>query len=402
MSLSDAAQPDTECVTDARIGRLRTKAVELLVFCFCFVGYTAVQAQQAPAGQASLQAADRASAALQAGDYAAAERLFREALIKHPDSVPLLNNLAITLARQQKEQEAITFYRRALALDPNNAFTQRNLGLVYFRAKQYRLALPLLEVYAASEQSFQALDLTGIDLFALDRFQESIHYLELAHTLQPTDMQTLDLLGKAYLRTKNYAAVTHIFEQVMAIDPDSAAAHCMMGMAYDKLFREQEAIQEFKAAEKNDPEYPGIHTGLGLIYWRNDELESAEHEFRQELAAHPTDPIANCTLGRILRRQNRNQQAIPFLQAALAINPGYLDALRELSQCLLSTEHFEEAATMLERAIAISPEEAETHYMLGTALMKQGDAAAGARERARCAALLAKQRSTRDSKHEEQ
>ena len=60
------------------------------------------------------------SQALQKGDNLAAERAFREALELDPNSVPILNNLAISVARQQRETEAISLYERALHLKPGD------------------------------------------------------------------------------------------------------------------------------------------------------------------------------------------------------------------------------------------------------------------------------------------
>jgi Flp pilus assembly protein TadD len=332
------------------------------------------------------------SQALQQGDNVAAEQAFREALALDPKSVPVLNNLAISLARQQRETEAISLYERALHLKPGDSMTRRNLGVAYFRARQYGPALPLLESSAREAPSFQVLEVAGLDAFALDRYEVAARYLEAAHRAQPNDLETLDMLGKAYLRTKNYAGIRDVFGQIMAINPNSAAAHAMMAMAYDKLYREEDAIREFEAAGAVDPTYPGIHTGLGVIYWRNENLDAAEREFRQELSRYPQDPIANCTLGRILRRRNQPLEAVSYLKAALAANPSYRDALLELGECWIRLDQAASAIEPLRKAIALAPDDAEAHFILGTALNKSGNQGEGAKERAICAQLRAKQK----------
>ena len=332
------------------------------------------------------------SQALQRGDNLAAEHAFREALELNPNSVPILNNLAISVARQQRETEAISLYEKALHLKPGDSVTRRNLGVAYFRARQYQPALPLLESSAKEAPSFQLLELAGLDAFALDRYELAAHYLEAAHRAQPNDLQTLDMLGKAYLRTKNYSAIRDVFRQIMAINPDSAAAHAMMAMAYDKLYREEDAIREFEAARAADSTYPGIHTGLGIIYWRNDNFDAAEREFREELSRYPQDPIANCTLGRILRRRDEPAEAVPYLKAALAANPSYRDALLELGECWIRLDQAASAIEPLRKAIALAPNDAEAHFILGTALNKSGSPREGARERSICAQLRATQR----------
>jgi tetratricopeptide (TPR) repeat protein len=347
--------------------------------------------KEATPGQQFTQFVAEGSQALQQGNNLAAEHAFREALELNPNSVPILNNLAISVARQQRETEAISLYERALHLKPGDSVTRRNLGVAYFRARQYQSALPLLESSAKETPSFQVLELAGLDAFALDRYELAAHYLEAANRAQPNDLETLDMLGKAYLRTKNYSGIRDVFRQIMAINPDSAA-HAMMAMAYDKLFREEDAIREFEAARVADPTYPGIHTGLGVIYWRNDNLDAAEREFREELSRYPQDPIANCTLGRILRRRNKPSEAVPYLKAALAANPSYRDALLELGECLIRLDQPASAIEPLRKAIALAPDDAEAHFILGTALNKSGNPREGARERAICAQLRAKQR----------
>jgi Flp pilus assembly protein TadD len=335
------------------------------------------------------------SQALQRGDNLAAEHAFREALDLDPKSVPILNNLAIAVARQQRETEAISLYEKALHLKPGDSVTRRNLGVAYFRARQYQPALPLLESSAKEAPSFQAFELAGLDAFALDRYELAAHYLEAAHHAQPNDLETLDMLGKAYLRTKNYSGIREVFRQIMVLNPDSAAAHAMMAMAYDKLYREDDAIREFEAARAADPTYPGIHTGLGVIYWRNDHLDGAEREFREELSRYPQDPIANCILGRILRRREQPAEAVTYLKAALAANPSYRDALLELGQCWIRLDEADSALEPLRKAVALAPDDPQAHFILGTALNKSGNPEEGARERAISAQLNAKRRAQR-------
>ncbi|MGC2232421.1 MAG: tetratricopeptide repeat protein, partial [Candidatus Acidiferrum sp.] len=222
-----------------------------------------MEAQQAQKADSStrerfLQLVAVGSQALQQGDNLAAEKAFRQALELDPQSVELLNNLAISLARLGREDEAIAAYEQALKLRQDDPITRRNLGVAYFRAHRYKDALPLLQSFAGSEPTFQSLDLTGLTLFALNQYREAAAYFERASRLEPQDLPTLDVLGRAYWRAKNYPGVTQVFKRIMAINPDSPEAHFMLGLAYDLEYREPEAFKEFQAALKQDPEYPSV------------------------------------------------------------------------------------------------------------------------------------------------
>jgi Flp pilus assembly protein TadD len=364
----------------------------LIWHCSCVLswGQAGVGESETPK-QKFLQFLEQGSRALEQGDNALAEKNFREAHRLDPRSVEILNNLAISLARQNREAEAIAFYEQALKVRPGDPITLRNLGVAYFRAHRYKDARPLLQSFAEATPTFQALDLTGVDLFALDEYAAAAAYLERASRLQPNDLPTLDLLGKAYWRAKDYAGVTQVFERIMAINPGSAEAHFMLGLAYDLKFEEEEARQEFQAAVAADPNYPGLHSSLGLIDWRQHKVTEAATEFKQELARYPDDPISNYMMGQILRQQSQPSAAIPYLQAAIAANPNYKDALLELGQCNIQLKQPKEALPPLKKATEVDPSFAQAHFVLGTAFSMLGDTAAASRERRICGELEAKQ-----------
>lgn len=250
----------------------------------------------ATARQEFTQDVARGSQALQAGDNAAAEKAFRQALALDPRSVELLNNLAISVARQGRVNAAIDLYRQALHLKPGDAITERNLAVTYFSARRYKEALPLLEAFARTTPQFQPLYLTGLDLFALNNYKASAIYLGRASQLRPNDLSTLDILGRAYWRMKDYSGVVKVFDRIMAVNPNSPEAHFMLGLAYDIAYREKDATRQFEAVLAEDPTYPGAHRSLGIIYWREHKLQVAIEQFRKELSHYPDDPISNYML----------------------------------------------------------------------------------------------------------
>ena len=73
------------------------------------------------------------SEALRSGDNAAAEQSFQRALAIAPDSVQILNDLAISLAREGKHEAAIATYKKALKIAPGDAGTTAQRGLAYIR-----------------------------------------------------------------------------------------------------------------------------------------------------------------------------------------------------------------------------------------------------------------------------
>ena len=380
---------------DASAGKGTSAAVVAgcLLFALCagaICGQTSAPQENA-VRQEFTQAVADGTQALQAGDNPAAEKAYRQALALDPRSVEVLNNLAISIARQGRETEAIALYERALQLRKNDPITERNLGIAYFQAHRYREALPLLESFARETPTFQSLDLTGLDFFALDRYHEAATYLQRASQMDPQDLPTLDILGKACWREKDFAGVTAVFNRIMAANPNSPEAHFMLGLADDIEYKEQDAVREFQAVLAADPDYPAVHQSLGLIDWRENKGSEAEEEFRAELQRHPGDPVSSYMMGLILQKQGKTAQAIPYLREAVTVNPSYLAALFQLGQSYLAENQPAEAVAPLEQAEKIDPGSAQVHFVLGRAYSLTGRTAEAARERDRARAIQARQ-----------
>lgn len=365
-------------------------------FLFFFVAVAAMPGQPVSPSAAGVRqefarTVAEGTRALQEGNYPIAEKHYRQALALDPRSVEVLNNLAISIARQGRESEAIQLYERALRLRKNDPITERNLGIACFRARRYAEALPLLQSFAQQTPTFQSLELTGLDLFALDRYHDAAVYLERASQADPQDLPTLDILGKAYWRERDFAGVTDVFNRIMAVNPNSPEAHFMLGLADDIEYKEQDAAKEFQAVLAADPDYPAVHQSLGLIDWRENKAGEAEQEFREELKRHPNDPVSSYMMGLILQQQGKPSQAIPYLREAVTVNPSYLAALLQLGQCYLGENQPAEAVKPLERAAEVSPNDAQVHFVLGRAYSLTGHSEEAARERNRARAIQSKQ-----------
>jgi len=64
-------------------------------------------------------------------DFVGAERLYKQALIKKPDSAKILNNLGNTFFYRDKLGQALEYYQKAIGFDPNYVIAHYNISQVY-------------------------------------------------------------------------------------------------------------------------------------------------------------------------------------------------------------------------------------------------------------------------------
>ena len=83
--------------------------------------------------------------AYQTAKYDRAEQCFRQSLDQDPDAFEPLVNLGGVLVTLQRTDEALDYNVRAVLARPNDALANSQLGMTYFQAENYDLALKYLE-----------------------------------------------------------------------------------------------------------------------------------------------------------------------------------------------------------------------------------------------------------------
>jgi len=79
------------------------------------------------------------------GNYKSAFKDFQTAYDYHPNHLHVLNNLGTCFELNKDHENAIFFYKKALAISPVFYESAINLGAVYFNSRSYELALETFE-----------------------------------------------------------------------------------------------------------------------------------------------------------------------------------------------------------------------------------------------------------------
>ena len=105
------------------------------------------------------------------------------------------------LVPMRRLDEAVVAMRRALELDPVSALLQRNLGFVYFVARQYERAIEQFRNALELDPQFPMAHLfLGLIYIESARLDEGIRALETAADLEGRSPSVLGNLGAAYAR----------------------------------------------------------------------------------------------------------------------------------------------------------------------------------------------------------
>ncbi|WP_062788350.1 tetratricopeptide repeat protein [Novosphingobium capsulatum] len=143
-----------------------------------------------------IQALNSAADHFNAARWSEASEHALSALSLAPDDGTALNLLASATMEDERPDEAIPLFRRAVAAEPKSPFLHFNLGEAYRRSHAYALAVPCFQRAASLKPDFgEAIALAGESLLMLGRRDEAERHFLKALKLAPVLPSALHELG---------------------------------------------------------------------------------------------------------------------------------------------------------------------------------------------------------------
>lgn len=246
---------------------------------------------------------------------------------------------------------AIGEYRKALALNPENAIAHCNLGgLLINQGRTVEGAAHLSEAIRLDPESYSA------------------HYN----------------LGRLLFRQGDIDGAIERYFSTVAIKPDLADAHSTLGALLCARRRFDEGAFHLSEAIRLDPQDPGARCSLGELLMQQGQLAEAFEQLSRAVELDPRDSTARYCLGEVLARQGRTDDAIEHLSLAVQIEPGYASAHYSLGKAMVQQGRLEEGLSHLTVAARIRPNDLNVLRELsrGFAQAEEFSAALTAAERA--------------------
>jgi tetratricopeptide (TPR) repeat protein len=192
---------------------------------------------------------------------------------------------------QDKLEEAIVEYEKALELEPGNPNAHRNLGSVYVKQGKWEEAIAAYEQAIKLDPNFGEAYADMVAAYVgLDNLPEAVDAGEKGIKLAPKYATGYNTLGAAYKRQDRLDEATAMFQKAIGIDADYAMPHYNLGLIYYSQGQTDQAIAEWQEAARIDPNHPTTHKNLGVVYFQLKRAAEALDEFKLYLQLAPDAP----------------------------------------------------------------------------------------------------------------
>jgi tetratricopeptide (TPR) repeat protein len=298
---------------------------------------------------------------------------YRAALAARPEASAVYTNLGAALHDLGRPDEAIDACRRAVELGPKDATTHYNLGVALAERGRLDDAIPELRMAVVLDPRDPSPHIRlGIALHDKGRFGEALDEFRNAVALGPKDPMTHYNLGVALRGRGRLDEAIDEFRAAVALDPQLEMAHCSLGDALRDAGLLDEAVAECRRAVELDPKDSKAHTNLGSALNALGRPDDAIEELRKAVELDPQLAPAHCNLGDALRVKGRTDEAIAECRKAVALDPKLAPAHNALGSALKAGGRLEAAVEEYRAALALDARYAKAHYNLGVALQALG------------------------------
>ena len=282
-----------------------------------------------------------------------AERVLKEAMQAHPDSLDLTKAMTVVLVRMHRNADAIKLVTDTAKAHPNNIDEQIELFRVLVLLSQYEKARPMAaKLLAARPHDSEVLYLSGIIETEDGNPEQARTHLEEAVKLDPENNNAHYHLGVVEVQLHQWKEAVDHLQKSIELQIPLAEAHFELAKALRGVGQADRAAEEMKTYQQLKKARESTQAAESAIALGDKDLESGKTDeaiakYREAIESQPNDALSRYKLSVALRKAGDTNGEQTALEEAIKLDPKLAAAHNELGFLLAragdaggAVEHF--------------------------------------------------------------
>ncbi|WP_024520640.1 tetratricopeptide repeat-containing glycosyltransferase family protein [Bradyrhizobium sp. Tv2a-2] len=230
--------------------------------------------------------------ALQVEQYGQATDWIARAIQREPKPI-YLTSLGTCLSRQDRGEEALQVFDKAVQLKPDDANLWRDLANALVALERTDEAvLSLQHALKLNPQHWETANQCAVLLHGLGRVEESLSYLDLCDALRPNDVATLQRQAACLSNLKRFEDALSLCHRSHTLAPHDAAICNNLGTVLRSLGRDEDALPWLDRALSLQPGFRDALHNRAAALAKIRKLSEAMAVYEQLRTDDPTDALA--------------------------------------------------------------------------------------------------------------
>jgi len=279
---------------------------------------------------------------------------------------------------ENRVEEAIRLFRRALSKQPESEQALWYLGTLLYEKEQYADARDVLRKFVTIRpDAGPAWALLGLSEFQLRHYPRALDHLQRAMAVGMGDRKELVQVvfynvAVLLTRAERFDDSMDMLLKMLASGPPDPVLVEPAGLAGLRLPLLPTEIPADRRELVSS-------AGQAILAVQTQRYEQAESEFKQLVSTYPNEPGVHFLYGAYLMQLHPND-SVPQFERELEISPSHVLARIRLAEYLITQRDFDRALVLARQAIKLDPKRASAHMLAGEALLGAGNAVDGLKE----------------------
>jgi tetratricopeptide (TPR) repeat protein len=263
---------------------------------------------------------------------------------------------------------AVLLLRKAIALDPESLYLQRELATVYIQNKEDEKALEVLEgLLQKNPNDLKSLIIYGGVKQVRKETKEAIAAYEKILTLDPANQRIYSLLGGLYMDAGELDNAKDIFNREVANFPGSYVAHFFLGKIHAQQGNGQAAEGEFKKALELMPDRQEPLFELINLYQTQGQTEKVIALYENILEKDPANIRASMELAYYYYQKGKKKDAEDMLLKLGLRSQNEFEVIVVVIQLYIDQKKYDDALIVINGMLKGLPESPDLNHLAGVA-----------------------------------
>ena len=291
-----------------------------------------------------------------AGSWVQAERAALSLLKRDTRNVDALLLLADMYAQSNRLAECLDMLKRAQALRPGDDNLAYNLATALSLSGRHEQAVSAYrKVLALDSSHMQARMNLAASLMALGQAQQALPELSLLRDAHPQALDVFLNYVSALIETADFEAALQVFDHVPMGHDQNAEIFILKGRALNGLRRYREAAPYFETALRIAPDSRDALNGRAVALMRQGDFESALPLLLAALSQSPSFVEAHLNLGSALHHSGCFEDALAAYDHVIKLAPHLSNGRYNKALCCLLLGQFQQGWALYEARKTMRP-----------------------------------------------
>ncbi|MHA1727786.1 MAG: tetratricopeptide repeat protein [Promethearchaeota archaeon] len=199
-------------------------------------------------------------------------------------------NFGVSSCMNEKWEEAIKAYRKAIDLNPHHFLAWNNLGGVFLHLMDFNAAIKAIKkAIKIDPKKLMAWFNLGNALMANNELKEAINSFIKVVEIDKGNVAAWGYISSLNIRTGDLKEALHSCKKCIALDKRNAESWCLLGYIYKKKGDLNGSIKAYKKAIIVEPDSGISWFNLGNCYKNQHDLKKAIEAYKKAIEIDPQD-----------------------------------------------------------------------------------------------------------------